>query len=200
MYYDSKDLSALIGSRICHDLISPIGAVSNGLELIQMTGEPLGPELDLIATSIAAAKSKIRFFRVAYGAAKPGVVLSQGEIGAILRDYFHHSRITLDWASQREVQRRDAKIAFLAIQCLESALPYGGTITVTRDKERWQIEAHHDHLRIVPELWALLGPAPVTADPPAAADVQFAMLAEITAWRKPPLACEVGETSIQMRF
>ena len=55
---DTPDLSALIGSRICHDLISPIGAIGNGVELLMMEGRA-GPEVALIAESVAAANAQI---------------------------------------------------------------------------------------------------------------------------------------------
>jgi histidine phosphotransferase ChpT len=45
---DIKDTSALLGSRICHDLISPLGAISNGLELLAMSGIASSPEMTLI--------------------------------------------------------------------------------------------------------------------------------------------------------
>ena len=64
-----EDLTALVGSRICHDLISPLGAIGNGLELLQLSGLPQGPEWALIAESVENASARIRFFRIAYGAA-----------------------------------------------------------------------------------------------------------------------------------
>ena len=64
---DQTDLAALLGSRICHDLISPIGAIGNGVELLMMEGGTPSPELVLIAESVAAANARIRFFRLAFG-------------------------------------------------------------------------------------------------------------------------------------
>ena len=69
---DDQDLSALLGSRICHDLISPLGAIANGVELLQMSGAAASPEVALIAESVANANARIRFFRVAYGIASAG--------------------------------------------------------------------------------------------------------------------------------
>ena len=57
------NLAALIGSRICHDLISPIGAINNGLELLGMSDAREGPELELISESVGNASARIRFFR-----------------------------------------------------------------------------------------------------------------------------------------
>ncbi|HMS96693.1 MAG TPA: histidine phosphotransferase, partial [Tabrizicola sp.] len=63
---DQPDLAALIASRICHDLISPLGAIGNGVELLAM--ERAGPELDLLSESVAHANARIRLFRISFGA------------------------------------------------------------------------------------------------------------------------------------
>ena len=68
----TDNIAALIRSRICHDLISPIGAIGNGVELLTMSASAGGsPELDLIADSVHNANARIRFFRIAYGAVIP---------------------------------------------------------------------------------------------------------------------------------
>ena len=67
MSQNNVNIGALIGSRICHDLISPIGAINNGLELLSMSDERDGPEFDLITESVGNASARIRFFRIAYG-------------------------------------------------------------------------------------------------------------------------------------
>lgn len=199
MFHDRQNLAALIGSRICHDLISPLGAISNGLELLAMSGQAATPELALIGESIAAANSKIRFFRVAYGTAPPGSTLAQGEIAAILRDYFNGVRADVVWHPVREIQRREVKIAFVAIQCLESALPYGGRINVRRDDQGWCLSAQSEKLRLNPDHWALLQDQEKAVDL-AAAQVQFGMLLMLTRWRTPSLHTTLGGTSVEIRF
>jgi histidine phosphotransferase ChpT len=72
MSLSPRDLTSLIGSRICHDLISPLGAIGNGVELLAMSGTAPGPEMDLISQSVENANARIRFFRVAFGAARGG--------------------------------------------------------------------------------------------------------------------------------
>ena len=91
------DLPALIGSRICHDLISPIGAINNGLELLEMagTGAAPGPELALIGQSVESASARIRFFRIAFGAAGDQT-MGQNEVTSILRDLYTASRVEID--------------------------------------------------------------------------------------------------------
>ncbi len=200
MYTDPKDISSLIGSRICHDLISPLGAISNGIELIEMDGQPLGPEIELIAASVAAAKSRIRFFRVAYGSAKPGVTLAKSEISSILTDHFQDTRIRCTWLPENEVPRQAAKIAFLVIQCFESALPYGGSIVVKRSKGQWQLQAEGQKLRRQPDLWARLDEGYIPDTPLSPADVQFGLLAEISRWRQPQLSYDMTEHRIFVSF
>ena len=63
-----RDVNALLGSRICHDLISPLGAIGNGVELLSLSGVRAESELSLIARSVESANTKIRFFRIAFGA------------------------------------------------------------------------------------------------------------------------------------
>ena len=65
----SPDLSSLVAARLCHDLISPIGAIGNGMELLQMTEGRGVAELELISDSLATALAKLRFYRLAFGPA-----------------------------------------------------------------------------------------------------------------------------------
>lgn len=199
MIHDRQDLIALIGSRICHDLISPLGAISNGLELIEMSGTSPTPEFDLIRDSIANANSKIRFFRIAYGKAENGATLARSEIASVLDDYFHGSRLTVLWHPVRELQRRDVKRAFLAIQCLESALPRGGEISVTSDGHDWILTAETDRVKTDPACWALLE-GHGSAEDLSPAQVQFGMLAMLSRWRKPGIRLEFTESRIVMQL
>ena len=69
MIQSASHLASLIGSRICHDLISPICAIHNGLELISLSGPVQHEaEISLITQSCQNAASRIKFFRVAFGA------------------------------------------------------------------------------------------------------------------------------------
>lgn len=96
MTANPADLAALIGSRICHDLISPIGAIGNGVELLAMTGAA-GPEVALIAESVAAANARIRFFRIAFGAAPADQRIGAPEVRSILDDLSRGGRFRWGW-------------------------------------------------------------------------------------------------------
>lgn len=171
---DSANLAALIGSRICHDLISPIGAITNGLELLEMTGHRQGPELDLIAQSVGNAGARIRFFRVAYGAASEQL-LGKDTIRSILADNYGGGRLSIDWTPPGEHPRNQVRLALLALQCCEAAMPCGGKIAVRCAQEKWRVEAKSDKLSLDHAFWDGLnisGEAP-TLKP---SQVQFALL------------------------
>jgi len=147
------ELTSLLGSRICHDLISPLGAIGNGVELLAMSGLAKGPEMSLISESVENANARIRFFRVAFGAAAPGQGLGRGEIVEILAGMAKGGRLAINWQVDGEVQRREAKLAFLCLQCLEAALPWGGRIVVNRRDGVWTLNAEAAKIRDLTEQW-----------------------------------------------
>jgi histidine phosphotransferase ChpT len=196
---EKPDLTALLGSRICHDLISPIGAISNGLELLMMDGSQGGPEMVLISESVANANARIRFFRVAFGLASDEQRIGRTEVQSTLSDMTRGGRLQIDWQSPADMLRSEVKIAFLLIQCLESAMAYGGKISVRVEDERWQILGEAMKLRLEPELWDLL------ADPTAApaitpAQVHFPLAAAEISRRQCRLTAELGQTAIKLSF
>ncbi|WP_226781097.1 histidine phosphotransferase family protein [Oceaniglobus trochenteri] len=148
----APDINALLGSRICHDLISPLGAISNGLELLAMAGVVDGPELNLINESVENANARVRFFRVAFGAVSAEQEIGRAEILSTLA-HMTGGRLTIDWQIDGAVPRAECKLAFLLLQCLESALPWGGRITAWRNGGRWRIEGRADRIKPLPDLW-----------------------------------------------
>lgn len=174
---DDGHLSDLIGSRICHDLISPLGAIGNGVELLTLSGAGVAPEISLISESIDNANARIRFFRVALGAAPDGARIGRAEIVTILRDLFRAGRIRVAWTPPDDLPRAEAKLAFLALQCLESALPWGGDIRVARDASgAWTLTGTGDRLKFDEALWDVAA-SRRSADGISPAEVQFALLA-----------------------
>ena len=170
-------LSNLIGSRICHDLISPIGAINNGLELIEFKGGQIGSEMGLIEESCAAATARIQFFRIAYGTASDGQIISNGETVRIITGALQSERLAIGWHPKEDLPRHEIQLALLLLQCFETALPYGGTIQVSRRAQSWRISCDTDRLEINPILWHHLSkPSEHTEIAPA--HVQFALLPE----------------------
>lgn len=171
------DLSALIGSRICHDLISPLGAIGNGVELLSLSATASGPELALISESVSAANARIRFYRVAFGAAAPDQRIGRPEVLSILADITRGGRLTIDWQVPGDQPRSEVKLAFLLIQCLETAMPFGGRVVVAVDNKAWHLRGTASRMKINPVLWEVLSnpAAPLAVSP---AQVQFALAPE----------------------
>ncbi|PIE12495.1 MAG: histidine phosphotransferase [Rhodobacterales bacterium] len=168
-------LAALVGSRICHDLISPVGAINNGLELLQMSAPDDSPELDLIAQSVNSANARVRLFRVAFGVASVAQKLGAPEVAGILSGVYDDARHDVRYDATGDVPRAEVQAAFLAVLCCETALPVGGTITVREESGTWSITAAGGRVDWDPALWGPLssGRAP---DAPSPSQVQFAML------------------------
>ena len=196
---DKPDLAALLGSRICHDLISPIGAIGNGVELLMMEGSTKSPEIALISDSVTHANARIRFFRVAFGMSGGDQRVGRAEVMAILTDLTRGGRLTIDWNSPPDLNRRDVKLAFLLIQCLETALAYGGNITLTQTEGRWLITGRAPKMKIDPALWeVLVNPAAVIEIGPA--QVQFLLVPEEFSRQHRRLTAQVSETEIRLSF
>jgi histidine phosphotransferase ChpT len=195
---DTPDLSALIASRICHDLISPIGAIGNGVELLTMErGGSDRPELALIAESAANANARIRFFRVSFGAASGDQRLARTEVLSILTDLGRAGRITYAWTSQGDLSRREVRLVFLLLQCLETVLPYGGRVEVAESATGWTLRAEAQRMKVDPVLWDIL----TNPDAPArveAGQVHFALARRDLATLGKHLQAEISPTEIRL--
>ncbi len=197
--FDTPDLVALLGSRICHDLISPIGAISNGVELLMMDGGSMGPEIALIAESVANANARIRFFRVAFGASSPEQRIGRAEVVSILTDLTRGGRLTIEWRCPEDLPRREVKLAFLLVQCFETAMAFGGRMIVDQQGGKWTITGSATKFKQDQDLWNGLsnstGLANITA-----AQVHFALVPIELLAQNRTLTTEVGPTEITVRF
>lgn len=198
MGHSNVNLAALIGSRICHDLISPVGAINNGIELLTMAGNVPGPEIELITESVCNASARIRFFRVAYGAAGDQM-LGRAETVSILRDLYGKGRLGVAWGPLEAQPRNAVRLAFLALQCLETAMPYGGRIEVERADESFILTGRADKLNVDADLWALLADreAPASLQP---SQVQFALMPTIAGDEKRGITVNSSDNQISIRF
>lgn len=170
-----QDLSALVAARLCHDLISPMGAIGNGLELLQLAPGAGHDELALVNESLATALAKIRFYRIAFGPADAQARQSLEEAAA-LTDAMFHGRFTVHWQpGGSDMTRAVARMAYLAVLCLEKSLPMGGVARI--DAGAGGIAMTVDGRRTAPpaELWAhVIDGSPVSEL--KADGVQFALL------------------------
>ncbi|MBJ3762858.1 histidine phosphotransferase [Maribius pontilimi] len=164
-------LSALLGSRICHDLISPLGAIGNGVELLQMSGLGDSPELSLISESVEHANARIRLFRVAFGAPSPEQHIARSEVQSVLAPISSARKLDIAWDPPADMPRDLARLVFLLLLCCETALPYGGAIAVDATGDTLHISAEAPRLRQTPELWAHMSRADLPM--PLASDIHF---------------------------
>lgn len=184
MTQHAPDLSSLIGSRICHDLVSPLGAIGNGVELLGMS-QPPSPELDLISESVTHALARIRMFRLAFGAVRGEQRISGREVASILDGLGKGGKIRFEWSMPTELPRREAKLLLLLVQCCESAMAWGGVLTLGHPAQGWRLDARAPRLRLEPALWHPLtsGTAP---DDPRPSEVHFALV--------PPMLAATGRS------
>ena len=193
------DITALVASRICHDLISPIGAIGNGVELIGLTETTQGPEMALISESVENANARIRFFRVAYGAASTDQTVGRSEILSILSANAKSGRFTYYWQVEGDQPRRDVRIAFLLLQCFETAFPIGGDITMNIVEGVWTLTAHGERMQIEDALWQSLTKPRLGYDH-SAAQVQFALLPTILQETRRQLDVQTTDNTITVTF
>jgi len=175
-----QDLATLIGSRLCHDLVNPLGAIGNGVELLDMTGSVKGPEMDLIRDAVRDAQARIRFFRVAFGAAGPTQIISAREARSAVEDLYRAHRMEPEWAPTTDIPRSHVRLAFLMILCAETALPMGAELVVSVEPSgQWQLRATAPRVQMDEPLWSVLrfgiGAANRALRP---AEVQFVALYE----------------------
>ncbi|MEJ6388494.1 histidine phosphotransferase family protein [Gymnodinialimonas ulvae] len=174
-------LADLVASRLCHDLVNPLGAIGNGVELLEMTGKADGPEMELIRDAVHAAEARIRLFRLAFGSAGPDQNTSLREARQAVEGYFHQSRIVADWRIDGDRPRLETKLAFLMLLCAETTLPMGGEIAITQASDGpWSLEARGGRINIKADVWELLQDADLAATGNLRpSDAQFVVLAHV---------------------
>lgn len=202
---EPERLAALVSSRLCHDIVSPLGAIGNGLELLELSGEFPGiarsPEMQLIAESVEAARARIRWFRVAFGHASPDQRLSLSELSALLADVEKGGRLKLRLEAEGDLPRAEARMILLALMCLETALPWGGRVLVCRGASGWRLVAESSRTKPDPALWSWLDPDATRARPePASSEVHFLLLAGFARAAGRPLSWELDESGGEIAF
>ena len=193
------DLAALVGSRICHDLISPIGAIGNGVELLALTDGDTGAEMELINQSVQNASARIRYFRIAYGAASEDQLVSRSEILSILSATARGGRINYILQIDGDQPRRLVRCALLMLQALEACLPRGGDIQVTHDGETWVMRAEGPRVSVEKGVWENLL-RPQVGYQHTAAQVQFALLPSVLTEAGRSLTIKQGDDHLVARF
>jgi len=130
---DALDLASLLCSRVCHDLISPTGAIVNGLEVLEegTDAETKDFALDLIKKSAKTASARLQFCRIAFGAAgSAGVQIDLGDAEAMARGFIE-DKITLIWNVPRVLLPKDrVKLLLNMLIIAIATIPRGGRLAV----------------------------------------------------------------------
>jgi histidine phosphotransferase ChpT len=136
---DQLELAALLCSRVCHDLISPVGAIVNGLEVLDDAKNPDDREfaLNLIRKSARTASAKLQFCRLAFGAAgSAGAQIDTGDAETMARGFLEDDKTRLTWNLPRTLQPKNrVKLLLNMLILAQQAIPRGGTLTVEASGE-----------------------------------------------------------------
>jgi histidine phosphotransferase ChpT len=165
---DSLDLAALLCSRVCHDVISPVGAIVNGLEVLEDENEASMRDfaLDLIRKSARQASARLQFARLAFGAAgSAGAAIDLGDAEQVARGMFQDDKIAFGWEGPRALlPKNKVKLLLNLILIATHAVPRGGSITVRiageADNTAFSLLAKGPHARIPAHVEALLAGEP----------------------------------------
>ncbi len=186
MRIDPRQLATLVGSRLCHDLVSPIGAIGNGIELLELSDEFPGltrtPEMRLIADSVSAAHNRLQSFRIAFGHASADQSITAAQLKKLLSGMTAQHRIKVDLIAYGTFPRDRIRMVLLAMMCLEHALPKGGNVMVRHSETGWKLTAEAEEIRADTALWAWLDHTETLPQrSPSPSEVQFLLLAEAAA-------------------
>lgn len=161
---DPLDLSALLCSRVCHDVISPVGAIVNGLEVLEDEKDPEMQRfaIELIQRSARTASARLQFCRLAFGAAgSAGASIDTGDALHVVEGLFPDEKTQLLWNVPRVLLPKN-QIKLLLNLCLiaATAIARGGVIQVSLqngpEEIEFSIHAEGPHARLAQGVPALL--------------------------------------------
>ena len=161
---DALDLAALLSSRICHDLISPVGAIVNGLEVYEEDNdaETKAFALELIKKSAKQASARLQFCRLAFGAAgSAGAQIDLGDAEAMARGFIEDEKVKLTWNLPRALMPKNrVKLLLNMVVIAGQTIPRGGALIVdpvgTGEGMTFRISASGTNARIPPAVPPLL--------------------------------------------
>jgi histidine phosphotransferase ChpT len=131
----ATDLAAMLCSRVCHDLINPIGAIGNGLEVLAdpNQGEMAEGARDLIASAARQSRAKLEFARLAYGASSTaGTDIDTRECERVARILFEIEKADLEWnVPLILLPKHKAKLFMNMLLIAAMSVPRGGQVTAS---------------------------------------------------------------------
>ncbi|AWC22856.1 histidine phosphotransferase family protein [Aminobacter sp. P9b] len=160
MMLSAPDLAALLCSRVCHDIISPVGAINNGLELLDEGGAD-EDAMRLIRTSARNASARLQFARIAFGAAgSAGMLIDTGDAEAVATAFLKNEKPELAWSGGRALlPKNKVKLLLNLLLVAHAAIPRGGKLGVTLENvetaPKFTLSASGPMLRVPPKFLEL---------------------------------------------
>jgi histidine phosphotransferase ChpT len=147
------DLAALLCSRVCHDIISPVGAIANGLELLddpETDADMKVTAMDMVRSSAKTATAKLKFCRIAFGASgSAGAQIDMSEAGETALAFVDPDKIKLDWRAPRENRpKQEVKLLLNMLLLAIAGIPRGGTITVDVEGKTFTVRATGERAKL----------------------------------------------------
>ena len=155
-----SELAALLCSKVCHDIISPVGAINNGLELLDEGGAD-EDAMNLIRQSARNASARLQFARIAYGAAgSAGMLIDTGDAEAVTVAYLKNERPELTWTGGRALlPKNKVKLLLNLVLIANAAIPRGGRLSISLEEletePRFTLAASGPMLRVPPKFLEL---------------------------------------------
>lgn len=183
---DALELAALLCSRVCHDLISPVGAIVNGLEVLDDNPKPEDRDfaLDLIRKSARTASARLQFCRLAFGAAgSSSAQIDLGDAQNMAKGHIEDGKITLSWNLPRLLLPKNrVKLLLNMLVIAQQTIPRGGTLTIDPVGEgetmSFRVTAAGLNARVPQNIVALLGASTAAVDAHAVQPYYTRLLAQ----------------------
>ncbi len=167
----------LLCSRLCHDLISPVTAINNGMELMEDDNGDMFEDIrSLLTNSASEGSSKLQYYRLAYGVGgDPGGEVGIGTAADLCSKLVAHEKSSVEWPKDRErmLPRLAIKAAMNMVLMGIEALPRGGQITVSIDRAGVTVDARGTGARIQDASREALGDIAVDALTPRTIQTYF---------------------------
>jgi len=128
------EFSAFLVSKVCHDLVGPLGAVMNGLEVLEDERDAAmrADALKIVTSSATQALARLQFMRLAFGAAgSAGAELDLGQVAVLIHDLMGTGRVSVEWVPPPVHWPKDwAKLLMNTALIATDCLPKGGVVRI----------------------------------------------------------------------
>lgn len=147
-------IAAFVSARICHDLINPLGAIGNGIELLGLTSAAGTEELELLQQSVQSAQARLQFLRIAFGSSTDDRAhVDAAHLSAMITRFTLGQRHQIIWKIEDETRRSDAQLICLMVLCAIDAMPLGGKISIAPLSNGYEIKAETQRTELNPVSW-----------------------------------------------